>query len=277
MLTALAARVLGPVNAEDIARILRADPFAGCIPGSRFTPSLSPATMGGEFWGVGGGRNGLIFAGPNLIPVAGDTRALRAIAAMALRRGRRCASLMGRSELVVPLWEMLEPKWGPARAIRWHQPLLTCEQPSQIAADPLVRMAHPEDIDLYFPAAVAMFTAEIGTDPRTGDGGRSYRARLLELMSAGRCFVRIEGGQVVFKAEIGALTDQAALIQGVWVHESHRGQGLGTVGMAAVVQAIREGMGRTPCLYVNDFNTAARRAYARVGFCEVAAFTSVLF
>ena len=30
-------------------------------------------------------------------------------------------------------------------------------------------------------------------------------------------------------------------------------------------------------LYVNDYNTAARRAYARVGFAQVGTFTSVLF
>jgi predicted GNAT family acetyltransferase len=30
-------------------------------------------------------------------------------------------------------------------------------------------------------------------------------------------------------------------------------------------------------LYVNDFNTAARRAYARVGMRELGVFTSVLF
>ena len=33
----------------------------------------------------------------------------------------------------------------------------------------------------------------------------------------------------------------------------------------------------TVSLYVNDFNVAARRAYARVGFNEVGRFTSVLF
>ncbi len=277
MLTALAARVLGPANAEEVARVLHDDPFASCIPGSRFSPSMSPESMGGEFWGVGGGRSGLAFVGPNLIPVAGDLRALRAIAAMALRRGRRYASVMGRSELVLPLWEMLEPKWGPARAIRRDQPLLTCVGAPEIAPDPLVKVAHPEDIDIYYPAAVAMFTSEIGSDPRVGDGGRSYRARLAELMAAGRCFVRIESGQVIFKAEIGALSPTAALIQGVWVNENFRGRGLGAAGMASVVQAIREGLGRTPCLYVNDFNTVARRTYARVGFDQIASFTSVLF
>ena len=36
------------------------------------------------------------------------------------------------------------------------------------------------------------------------------------------------------------------------------------------------GSGRTASLYVNDFNTVARAAYARVGFAEVGTFATVL-
>jgi hypothetical protein len=47
--------------------------------------------------------------------------------------------------------------------------------------------------------------------------------------------------------------------------------------MAAVVQAVRADIAPTVSLYVNDWNNAARRAYARVGFVETARFSTVMF
>ncbi|WP_239020487.1 DUF4081 domain-containing GNAT family N-acetyltransferase [Nakamurella antarctica] len=264
-------------HSDIIADRLDSDPYATCLVGSRFLREMSSARMGGEFWGITGGRDGIFFAGSNLIPVSGDAKAMRAFASLAMRRGRRSASLMGRSELVTTVWEALEPKWGPARAIRWNQPVLTCVQPPAVPPDARVGRANPHDLDLYYPAAVAMFTAEIGIDPRQGDGGRSYSAKLRDLLSRGHCFARIEDGRVIFKAEIGAMTATTALIQGVWVDPEWRGRGIGAAGMAAVVAAIQQGLGKVPCLYVNDFNSAARAAYSRVGFTQVASFTSVLF
>ena len=118
-----------------------------------------------------------------------------------------------------------------------------------------------EELDRYLPAAVAMFTEEVGVDPRLGDGGVGYRARVAELVQAGRAFARFEGDEVVFKAEIGALSRQVGQIQGVWVHPDRRGHGLGTIGTAAVTDRLAA-MGRVSSLYVNGFNTVARRAYS---------------
>jgi predicted GNAT family acetyltransferase len=47
--------------------------------------------------------------------------------------------------------------------------------------------------------------------------------------------------------------------------------------MATVVRLIRRTIAPVVSLYVNDFNTPARRAYERVGFTQVGTFTSVLF
>ena len=56
-----------------------------------------------------------------------------------------------------------------------------------------------------------------------------------------------------------------------------RGQGLATAGMAAVVQLVLADIAPTASLYVNDWNTAARRAYERVGFTETARFATIMW
>jgi uncharacterized protein len=81
---------------------------------------------------------------------------------------------------------------------------------------------------------------------------------------------------VLFKAEIGAVSADTAQVQGVWVDPAFRGRGLGAAGVAAVVA---QGLRLAPAvsLYVNDFNHAARRVYARLGFAEVGTLATILF
>jgi len=122
-----------------------------------------------------------------------------------------------------------------------------------------------------------MFTEEVGVSPLIGDGGAAYRARVAELIRAGRAFARIEDGRVIFKAEVGAATSQACQVQGVWVRPEFRGRGLAAPGMAAVVTEARRAIAPVVSLYVNDFNAPARAAYQRTGFRQVGEFMSVLF
>ncbi|GAA4941782.1 hypothetical protein GCM10023238_04470 [Streptomyces heliomycini] len=57
----------------------------------------------------------------------------------------------------------------------------------------------------------------------------------------------------------------------------HRGKGVAAPGMAAVLRYALTEIAPVASLYVNDFNTPARRTYEKVGFQEVGAFMSVLF
>ena len=148
------------------------------------------------------------------------------------------------------------------------QPVMVTPGPPLVSPDPLVRRVRPDEIDILWPACVAMFTEEVGVSPVTGDGGASYRARLEQLIRGGRAFARIENGQVVFKAEIGAVTPQVCQVQGVWVRPQSRGRGLAAPGMAAVVIEAARSIAPLVSLYVNDFNAPARAAYRRVGFTE---------
>ena len=207
----------------------------------------------------------LCYAGPNLIPLRGGTDDMYAFADKAMSTARRCSSLVGRAEMVIPMWQRLEHAWGAARDVREHQPLMALSTPPVCAMDPAVRQVRADELDAYLVAAIDMFIGEVGIDPRIGDGGRGYRRRVAGLIAAGRAWARFERGQVIFKAEVGSQSPSVGQIQGVWVHPDWRGHGIGTAGTATLASAVVRS-GRTASLYVNSFNTVARATYDRIGF-----------
>lgn len=265
--------------ARDVAavwRVLDDDPVGSCMVAARVADSgVDPAAIGGELWTRRGPEESLCFAGANIVPLRGTPADLNAFADKAMSMSRRCSSLVGRAELVLPMWRRLEQAWGPARDVRERQPLMALHTHPVCSLDSGVRQVRPDELDAYLVAAVDMFIGEVGVDPRLGDGGRGYRRRVSNLIAAGRAWARFEHGEVVFKAEVGSQAPGVGQIQGVWVHPEWRGQGLGAAG-TAMVAAVIVGTGRIASLYVNDFNTVARAVYERVGFTEVGTFATVL-
>ncbi|MER5552708.1 GNAT family N-acetyltransferase [Streptomyces sp. NPDC002793] len=281
MLTQTTTRVLDPGELPDALAILESEPVDNAFVTSRVqVAGLDPWRLGGEMWGwyADGRLRSLCYSGANLVPICATPEAVRAFADRARRAGRRCSSIVGPAGPTAELWRLLEPSWGPAREVRPNQPLMVTDRTSaEVAADPLVRRVRKEEMDILMPACVAMFTEEVGISPLAGDGGLLYQARVAELITTRRSFARIEDGRVLFKAEIGAATPRACQIQGVWVAPEARGQGLSETGMAAVLRYALSDVAPVVSLYVNDYNTAARKAYRRVGFRETGAFMSVLF
>ncbi|MEU6957175.1 GNAT family N-acetyltransferase [Streptomyces sp. NPDC045714] len=281
MLTQTTTRVLEPSDLQAALAILESEPVTNAFVTSRVqVAGLDPWRLGGEMWGwyADGMLRSLCYSGANLVPICAGPEAVRAFADRARRAGRRCSSIVGPAEPTTQLWRLLEPSWGPAREVRANQPLMVTESLSaDVTPDPLVRRIRKDETEVLMPACVAMFTEEVGISPLAGDGGLLYQARVAELIGTGRSFARIDDGKVVFKAEIGAATPQACQIQGVWVAPEHRGKGLSETGMAAVLRYALADVAPVVSLYVNDYNTPARKAYRRVGFREVGAFMSVLF
>ena len=285
MLKHASAHLLDDRHARSVRAVLATDPVMSCMVAARIEyGGLDPWRLGGELWGFtrdpARGRDaelaGLCFSGANLVPLCGGRPAIRAFADRAARRARCCSSMVGPADHVLALWEQLGGSWGPAREERPDQPLLVLTEPPRVPPDPLVRPVRLHELDQYLPAAVAMFTEEVGIDPRLPDGGAGYRSRVAELIAAGRAFARFEAGEVVFKAEIGAMSSTVGQIQGVWVHPARRGQGLAAAATAAVVQRLQQ-MGRIASLYVNAYNLPARATYRPVGFTQVGCFATVLF
>lgn len=273
-------QLLGPTDLPALVELTARDPVVNVFADYRArSTGLEGRYLGGEFWGyVEDGR--LVSAchsGANLVPVEATPEALEAFAVRAREQGRRCATIVGPQHAVAGLWELLRPSWGPPREVRWDQPHLETRGPSPVPADPAVRRTTRADFDVLYPACVAMYREEVGLSPEAGGGREMYRARVAQLVDRGWSFARIEGGRVLFKAEIAAATPHACQIQGVYVDPEHRGRGLATAGMAAVVAFALAEVAPAVSLYVNDHNAPARAAYARAGFVQTATFSTVMF
>jgi predicted GNAT family acetyltransferase len=277
------ARVLDAGDEDAVRDLLATDPVGSCMLAGRIeTHGTAPSALGAPLWGLYSGRrlDAVCLAGANLVPFArpgSEQDAATAFADRARRAGRRCSTVVGPAAAVLPLWELLAPSWGAAREVRARQPLLAIEGPPTVPVEPRVRPVQVGELDVLLPAAIAMFTEEVGVSPTRVDGGAAYRARVAELVRAGQSLAWIEDGQVLFKADVGAVSRSACQLQGVWVAPQFRGQGIGQRGTAAAVEYARTAIAPVVSLYVNDYNLAARAAYDRVGFRQVGTYASILF
>jgi len=271
-------RVLGPSDLDRVRALLDRDPVQHVFVADRVeTTKLDPRWLGGRVYGYvdDGELTALCHHAANLVPVECDRAAVEAFAERTLADGRACSSVFGPERAVLDLWRLLEPLWGPARSVRVGQPLLTMRTRSPVPVDPRVRPVRLDELDVLYPASVAMFTEEMGVSPEAG-GPAAYRARVAQLITQGRVFARIEDGRVLFKAEIGAVSAHACQIQSVYVDRELRGRGLATRGTASVVATALRDWAPLATLYVNADNAAARRVYDKVGFQRAATFATVL-
>jgi hypothetical protein len=272
-------RALTTADRDEALGLCAQDPAANVFVAARIEEGALRSSPGSLLGFRNDGRlRSMCWVSANVVPVECDSEAAEAFAARIRRWHKGCASIFGPSEQVLALWQVLEHSWGRARAVRAHQPLMATAQPSEkagVAADPRVRFARLEEVDIVMPAAAAMFTDEIGYPPYRGSS-RGYRALIAGLIADRHTVVWVENDEVLFKADVGSAAVNAAQIQGVWLTPRLRGQGRSKTLMAAATDLILEHVAPLATLYVNDFNVAARATYRAIGYREVGAFTTIL-
>lgn len=271
-------RTLGPEDRGALHALCLRSPHANLFVRQRLEQrTLGRPWLGAQWWGYeeAGRLVSACHVGANVVPVEATPDAARAFADLLTREPARQGSIVGPEAAVLAMWEVLEPVWGPARSVRPGQPFLTIERDSLVPPDPRVRLVQAHELEALYPAAVSMFTEEVGVDPDpTRTGG--YRARVRELIALGHAYAIIEHGEVVFKTDVGAAMPDVVQLQGVWVHPRWRGTGLAAPALSAVVRDARARLAPVVTLYVNDYNEVARRAYARVGFTQTDTFATIL-
>lgn len=273
-------RPLGPADLDAFLELTGRDPVVNVFAEYRArTTNLEPRWLGGEIWGRWDDDQlrSACHVGANLVPIQASVEDARAYGQRAIGRGRTISTIVGPQAPVRAFWDVVAPSWSPPREERWEQPHLVLDHDSPVTPDPEVRRTTRRDLDGLYPACVAMYTEEVGVSPESSGGANLYKARVMQLIGRGWSFARFDGDELIFKAEVACATSSAAQVQGVYVPPGRRGQGIATAGMAAVAALIRQDIAPVVSLYVNDWNTAARRSYEAAGFVESDRFSTIMF
>ena len=257
-----------------VRTVLDGDPVATCMVAARVEiAGLDPWRLGG----VVGGRvevRRAVLLGANLVPLRGERAALRSFADRASARPHLLVCRRPGRAGAAAVDDLVE-HWAPAREVRADQPLMVLAGAPAVRPDPWVRQVRPDELDRYLPAAIAMFTEEVGVDPRAGDGGAGYRAwwpssSRRDAPSPGSRAARWCSRPRSVHCPRGSGRSRACGC-------TRRGAGWGWA-RSAPPRCRPPGPDRAVAsLYVNAFNHPARAAYAKVGFRQVGSFATILF
>lgn len=275
-----AVRSLGPSDLDAALACAQRDPVVNVFVDYRIRSTrLEARLLRGEIWGYFHDDDliSMCHVGANLVLVNAGEDAAAAFATTASSRRPHVATMVGPRTGLEALWESLQHEWWVPQDQRWDQPHLQIDTEPLVEPDPYVRRTTSDQLDVLYPACVAMYSEEVGSSPEAGGGRSLYRSRVAGLINQGWSFSRIEKGEVLFKAEVACATSDAAQIQGVYVAPALRNQGLATAGIAAVVKAIRADIAPVASLYLNARNVAARTVYDRVGFRQTETFSTLMF
>lgn len=272
-------RILTSADEADLLQLVNTLPVEHVFLRDQLEDGAGPHRSGGFFLGYFD-HNGLAAAcwlGANIVPTSTSAEVGELFGAVARRLGRLFASVFGPAEAVHGIWSQLQHGRQKAFGLRKDQPLMVMSAESTtVPASPQIRCARPEEFGLVLPASAAMFREELGFSPFV-NGDNSYQERVQELIDKGHTLIGFDSAERLnFKADLGTVTADCAQVQGVWVPPQHRGKGIARGGMAATV-AYGLTLAKNVSLYVNDYNTAARRVYEYVGFRQIGSFATVLF
>jgi uncharacterized protein len=208
------------------------------------------------------------------VALYGDPEAMRQFGVMALTRRPVPRRIISPSAEVAAFWRSFGEVKLPLRFDR-QQPLYAVgsAQVRRSLACPELEEASLAETELLMQSSAAMNREELGIDPLQTEPAL-FRSRIRGLIELGRMYRVLDHGGVAFQAAVYSQTQQASQIASVYTRPDLRGRGLATRAMAEVCRR-RLDVSRACCLFVNDFNTAARRTYEKVGFVQVGEFRAI--
>ena len=213
----------------------------------------------------------LVIPGRLVVPFAPDPADALAIGRWLRGRYPACMLIGPRPESDA-LWD----GWthGHTPPLRFYdQRLYTIDTPTVGPRVPGFRRAVLSDWETIASFSGAMEQEDLGRDPRQVEAGLHGRV-VRDRIERGATWVIERDGELVFTLNVGTICEHGCQVGGTYVPPAHRGQGIATEGMQAMVRHL---LTESPMvtLHVNEANTPAVRAYERVGFARSRPFRLV--
>lgn len=265
----LATRELAEAEREEALAFLAERPvhtvcMAGLI---RDNGVVSPHNRG-TFYGCRnseGRLEGVALVGHHTLCEARTRRARRELASAA-QVSTRTHLIMGLSEEVEEFWSHYADE-GQQMRRACRELLFELTRAVECGAEVAgLRVAAAADLDAIVPVHAGLCEAESAVNPLDTDP-EGFRARCLRRIEQGRTYVLMsEDRRLLFKADVQSHTPEVIYLEGVYVHPSERGTGLGRRCLTQLTRSLLLHSTRKICLLANEENPPAHSFYRMCGF-----------
>lgn len=271
-------RILDGDDVHALNALIDARPIEHIFLRNQLDEGIGPHRNGGFFLGLEEDKElvAACWVGANVVPTLTTVHNGALFGTVVRNLRRNFASVFGPDQAVHGIWSTLRLGHQQAFGIRPNQPLLAISTTPKVEPAASVRPAQEHELNTVLPVSAAMFREELGFSPFI-HGDNSYQERVRQLIIDQHTLIGFDDqGYLNFKADLGTVTADCAQVQGVYVPPHRRGKGVASYGMAVVAEYALQ-LCPNVSLYVNDFNTSARRVYEKVGFEQIGTFATILF
>lgn len=221
----------------------------------------------GKFYGfrnANGQLEGVALIGHSTLVEARTDGALTALAFTARNSETPIHLIMSSGNAAETFWQKMTDGLKPPR--------LTCTEALFEVSFPFAVQKterQPKNADMSHLIAVAEAQAEVafiecGVDPLLKDR-EGFLKRVARRIEQNRVFIVTDGDELVFKADIMAATDDVIYLEGVYVSEKYRGQGIGSDCLSALTLELLNRVEHI-CLLSNVDFESAHASFIKAGF-----------
>jgi uncharacterized protein len=221
----------------------------------------------GTFYGyrnADGILEGVALIGHSTLVEARTDRAMHALAVSAQHSETRINLIMSDGEAAESFWSYFS-KDGSEPRLRCIEELFELSFPVLVRKCTWeVRFAEPDELERIAEAQAEIALLESGVDPMARDR-EGFLKRVARRIEQKRIFVVVQDGQLLFKADVVAQTDDVAYLEGVYVHPDHRGEGIGSDCLSEVGLRLLNEV-QNVCLLSNVEFNGAHSSFLKAGF-----------